>query len=538
MTAQAPGRVVAFVDIGTNSVRLLIVRILPNESLTVLSDQKEVVRLGEKEFASGELQPAAMERLLRVCRHLVEVARHYGAEETVAVATSAMREARNQAVLVRRLSREVDLDVRVISGVEEARLIYLGVASGLHLGKRLALFIDIGGGSTELAVGDQNAHRYLESLPLGAIRLTTLFLPDETGPISAEGYAQLQWHVRNAAVYATQQVNSLHPALTVGSSGTVENLAQVASRYIGKDTAPETSLRLDHLKKVMRMLCALPLERRRGVPGINPERADIIIAGGAILETLMEEMHLRSVQVSRRGLRDGLLVDYLARTERTPWMAQVSVRMRSVLQLGRACNFDEAHSRKVANLTLQLFDSARRSGLHRLGDAERELLEYTALLHDVGAFLSYHNQHAHTYYLIRNYDLLGFDEREVAIMATSALYHRRTLPRKTHPEFAVLDKSAQHTVEILSLFLRLAESLDRGHTGVVRAAELHKEGDSVLLALQCERECDLQVWGVKTHEKAVQKVLHRALATKVTVGPAQPTRKRRGSRRTQGQGES
>ena len=356
-----------------------------------------------------------------------------------------------------------------------------------------------------------------------------MFLSDETGPVAHERYAQLQWHVRNAAIYATQQVKSLRVALTVGSSVTVENLAQVASRYLGKGAAPDTALRLDHLKKVSRMLCSLPLEQRRAVPGINPERADIIIAGAAILETLMEEMNVKSIQVTRRGLRDGLLVDYLARTEGTPWMARLSVRKRSVLQLGKACGFDETHSERVTKLALQLFDSARRHGLHNLDGAERELLEYAGLLHDIGGFLSYHNQHAHTYYLIRNYDLLGFNGREVAIMATSALYHRRSLPRKTHPEFAALDKAAQHTVEVLSLFLRLAESLDRGHTGLVRSAKLRKAGDSVVLAVQCERECELQLWGVKTHEKAVEKVLKRKLAIEVAIRPAKAATEGTGS---------
>jgi exopolyphosphatase/guanosine-5'-triphosphate,3'-diphosphate pyrophosphatase len=513
-------QVVGFVDLGTNSVRLLVVRVKPNHSYTVLTDQKEVVRLGEREFVQGSLYPAAMERALLVCRHFVEVARNYGANEIVAVATSALREASNQSAFVRRLRREADLDVHVISGIEEARLIYLGVSSNMDLGNRVALFVDIGGGSTELAVGDQQRYRYLESLQLGAIRLTALFLPDEKGPISAQQYAQLQWHVRNTAVYGVQQVRSHQVQLAVGSSGTIENLAQVAARALAKSNAArEDVLRFDLLQKTSSLLRSLSLEERRAVPGINPERADIIIAGAAILETLMQELDLAEVQVSRRGLRDGLLFDYLARSEHASWARQMSVRRRSVLQLGRACHFDEVHSQRVANLVCEIFDSAREAGLHDLEDEDRELLEYAALLHDIGSFLSYYNQHAHTYYIIRNADLIGFDQREIAIMATAALYHRRSTPRKKHPEFASLDPSSQHIVQVLSLFLRLAESLDRGHAGVVSHARLRVAGDTVLLDIVCRRDCELQLWGVLTHRRAVEQVFRRKFIAEVRREP-------------------
>jgi exopolyphosphatase/guanosine-5'-triphosphate,3'-diphosphate pyrophosphatase len=512
--------VVAFVDLGTNSVRLLVARIKPNHSYTVLTDQKEVVRLGEREFVEGSLDPAAMERALLVCRRFVEVAHNFGAQDILAVATSALREARNQSAFVRRLRREADLDVHVISGVEEARLIYIGVSNSMNLGDKLALFVDIGGGSTEIAVGDQHRHRYLESLQLGAIRLTSLFLPDERGPISAQQYAQLQWYVRNTAVYAVQQVRSHKVQVAVGSSGTIENLAQVAARAFKSDAAREDVLRFDRLQKTVSLLCSLSLEERRAVPGINPERADIIIAGAAILDTLMQELDLPEIQVSRRGLRDGLLFDYLARSEHASWVRQMSVRKRSVLQLGRACGFDEDHSQRVANLALEIFDSGREARLHRLAVEERELLEYAGLLHDIGSFLSYYNQHMHTYYLIRNADLIGFDQRETAIMATVALYHRGSMPRKKHPEFAGLDKGSQHIVRVLSVCLRLAESLDRGHAGVVRHARLRKAGPKAILEISCLRDCELQLWGVRTHERAVKEVFGRTLATEVTVEAA------------------
>jgi len=502
-------------------VRLLLVRINPNHSYTILTDQKEVVRLGEGEFAEQRLQPEAIQRTALVCRKFTEIARRQGATEVHAVATSATREAQNQGEFLRYLRREAHLDVRVISGLEEARLIYLGVSSGIHLHDRQALFIDIGGGSTELVVGDQKQHQFLDSLQLGAIRLTTLLLPSHTGSVSPKEYAKLQWHVRNMAVYAIQEIRQQRLDLAVGSSGTIENLAQIAARaYAADGGRREDVLSRVHLRSVVEMLCSLPLEKRREVPGINPERGDIIIGGAAILDTLMEDLGLEEIHISKRGLRDGLFVDYLARSDQGYLVREMTVRKRSVVQLARACSSDEAHAQVVADLALELFDSAKEAGLHRLGEQERELLEYAALLHDIGAFLSYYNQHAHTYYLIRNADLLGFDQNEIAIMATAALYHRRALPRKSHPEFAVLDKRSQRIVQELSLFLRLAESLDRGHEEVVRHARLRLSDGKIVLDLTALRECQLQVWAARGHERAVEKVFGRPMAIELTMEAA------------------
>ena len=199
------GQVTAFIDIGTNSVRLLLVRVNPNHSYSVLNQEKEIVRLGEGEFVDQYLQPKAMERAALVCKKFNEMAEACGAEEIIAIATSATREAANKAVFLRLLQQEAHLEVRTISGLEEARLTYMGLSSGHHLGSRQALFLDIGGGSTEVVVGDQTQHQVLDSLKLGAIRLTTLFfLPEEQGPVADERYALIRQYVRNAAVRTVQ----------------------------------------------------------------------------------------------------------------------------------------------------------------------------------------------------------------------------------------------------------------------------------------------------------------------------------------------
>lgn len=384
------GQLVGFIDIGTNSVRLMLVRISANRSYHVVNLQREVVRLGEEEFADHLLRPAAVERAVLVCRSFAELARSHGADEIVAVATSATREARNQGAFVARLQAEAGLDVHVISGREEARLIYLGVLGRVELGERTAFCLDIGGGSTEVIVGDAHRHLFLDSLPLGAVRLAgDPNLPDVSGRVSSDDYQRLQRAVRLASVHAVKAVRGFDVDVAFGTSGTVRNVVAVAARVLHEsEPQRDETASLADVRRVVKLLRGLSLEERRGVPGLNPDRADIVVAGAAVLETLMTDLGLPAVTaLTECGLRDGMLMDYLSRSPHAALVHELTVRERSVLRLLRVCNADEAHARHVARLALELFDSSRAAGFHRLGADERELLEYCALLHDIGTFI-------------------------------------------------------------------------------------------------------------------------------------------------------
>jgi len=515
--ALPTGDVVAFIDLGTNSVRLLVVRIASAHAYAVITQQKEMVRLGEGEFVAGQLQPAAIGRTVQVCRQFAELARSYGAREIMAVATAATREARNRGELLEALRDEAGIDMRTISGLEEARLTYLGIASGVHLGGRTAAFIDVGGGSTEIIIGDQRQYTDLDSIRAGAVRLATLFTAGSEAPVGVELYEAMRRYVRNAAMRVTQRLRA-HPAsVAFGSSGTIENLAAVSARALHnrRPIRHETLTRAD-LGKAAELLRGLPLEERRKVPGLTPERADIIVPGAAILETVMDELKLKAIHVSERGLREGLLQDYLAREFAGESVPELSVRGQSVLRLAHACNADTDHAARVSGLALALFDSAREAGLHALGEWERELLEWTGYLHDVGAFLSYTNHHEHSYYIIRHADLLGFDQLELSIMAATAFFHRRTFPRKRHPEFAALDDRAQCIVRVLCVLLRIAESLDRSHAGLVTGARFLPAGKKdIVLQLTAPLGCQMELWGVEHHADAVMKAFGRKMTVEV-----------------------
>jgi exopolyphosphatase/guanosine-5'-triphosphate,3'-diphosphate pyrophosphatase len=513
------GRVVGFIDIGTNSIRLLLVKINPNGSYLLLTKQKETVRLGDKEFIDRILQQSAMERAVIVCKRFMELSRAYGIEEVISVATSATRDASNKVQFLEMLKKEANLEVCTISGIEEARLIYLGVSNGLGLGNAKAIFIDIGGGSTEVSVGDEKQYYFLHSLNLGTIRLTNMFLPDETGPVSLELYEQIKAYIRHRVSSVIREISQYKISCTIGSSGTIENLAKIAFVYLHKIVHEDCEiLKYEDLKKIVRDMCTLSLEERRKFPGINSQRADIIITGAAIIETLMEELDLSEIHVSKCGLREGLLVDYLSKSELSYMITQMSVRRRSVMQLGLTCNFDEEHAHVVTNLALELFDGIQALEIYDFREGDRELLEYGSTLHDIGRFLSCDTHQYHAYHIIRESKLPGFQPEEIEIIANLAYFHRKKSPKKKHPNFAELNKDIVESVRILSALLRIAEGLDRSHSGIISHVRVYiASTDILVLEIHALRECQLELWEVEKQKKYFKKIFGYNLQCKVII---------------------
>ncbi len=508
-------RVVTFMDVGTNSARLLLVRINPNHSYTVLTNQKEVIRLGEGEFSDEEvLQPEAMQRALDVLSRYSAAAKHYQSDEVIAVATSATREAKNQADFLKMLERECGLELRVISGKEEARLVYLGVSSGVNLADNKAMFIDIGGGSTEVAYGNQHEYDYLDMFKLGAIRLTQLyFLPGDEAVVTPSHYALIKNYVRNTAIRAINRLRAENTGICYGSSGTIMNVGEmILQRSEKRRLVRDDMVTLEQIKELAAYLCSLPLDERRKVPGINPERADIIVAGIAVLETLLTEIGVKQICISDRSLRDGLLVDYLDRMGIGAYGESISIRERSVLQLARSCHFDEKHARTVAALSDQIFTGLRDCRLINLGEPERELLRYSCLLHDIGTFLSYTNHDQHSYYLVRNTDMLGFDQTELEMMAIISKFHRKGWPKLKFPELAELDKERLTCVRQLAVILRIAESLDRTHMDVIKSVSIKPiDKKRVQLVAAANGDCQLEAWGMSNHVNSFAKAFNRIL---------------------------
>lgn len=502
----------AFMDFGTNSVRLLVVRIEPNQAYTVLQVLKETVRLGEGEFARQRLQPRAMERALGAARRFADIARSAGAEQIVGVGTAAIREAENRQAFLSRLHDETGIDLHVVSGKEEARLIFLGVVGGFDLGERNAFLIDIGGGSTETSVGTRHEALYLNSLKLGAIRLSSRFRPNSIGSYSSGLYARTKAYVQNEASRTLAELRAFPIDIAVGSSGTIENLGDVCVRaFRGRPRQPDDMLTYEELSHGVQMLCDLSLDERRQVPGINPARADIIVGGAAILDVLMSELNLVEIKISDRGLRDGLLHDYLARHGHADVGREVPLRLRSVLQLGRACRFIEEHARQTAFLALRLFDSAAAAGLLELGGQERELLEYAAYLHHIGSFLTYSGYQKHSRYLVRNAELLGFDDYESVFISLIILHHRGSLSLKKGGEIASLSPRDQDSLGVLSTLLRMAEHLDRGQAGVISDVKLQTSGTDLVLEVRASKDSHVEMTSLENQRDVIESVFGRRL---------------------------
>lgn len=498
------GRTVAILDLGSNSLRMMVVRIGENRVTSVLNQVKQMVRLGEGAFEEHRLQPEPMRRTIAALRGFAGMCRSYSVDEIVALATAAVRDAANGQEFMDEIRRETGIDFTVISGREEARLICRGVSVALEPFSGKRMFIDIGGGSTELSVARGNDILELESLKLGAVRLAGLF--PCAGQVSSMRYAEMQKYVRDHAVLPLQRMEAQAPGELVGSSGTIQSLAEMAvamARESGRKTGDTAEvLSYGGLRRVVKALCERDENERMSLPGMNPRRTGILIPGAAILQTVMEELDFDSVRVSGRGLRDGALADYLERL--FPEKGRLSVRDESVLRLARLCRFEEAHSRHVAGLAVMLFDSARELGLYRGPARMRELLHYAGLLHDIGIFISFTKHNVHSHYLIQNSEMLGFTQKEVSFLAALAFFHRYGYSRKDKGVVTLTDDWQEHA-RYLSLFLSLAEGMDKSHRQAAVSAAFVRQEKGLVLAVRTSAPCPVEQERLKRCFKALEK---------------------------------
>lgn len=458
---------VAAVDIGTNSVHLVVARVTGPQAFEVLEREKEMVRLGSGGGDMKSLEVDAMDRAIGALARFREVADVHGAR-VVAVATSAVREADNRGVFLARARDEAGVHVEIISGVEEARLIHLGVLQAVPVFDQTLLLCDIGGGSTELLVGRQGDTLAARSMKLGSNRLTQRFFPEHRlQPGAAESCRR---HVRAILDPFARDVGRIGFGVAVGSSGTIGAVCAMALARRGETplkTWNNFQLTFEDLEAVVRALVKAPsVAARAKLPGLDPRRADIILAGALILEQVFQAFGITTMTFSDYALREGVLLDAWQRRHGGSLHHLSNLRRTGVDRLAGVMDEDREHSIHVARLALDLFDAT--AALHGLGDDAREYLEAAALLCNIGLFVSHAGHHRHSYYLIRNSELLtGFTDREIELVAQIARYHRKGSPRPSHPEFAALPRADQDLVRACAGLLRIAIGLDRTHAARV-----------------------------------------------------------------------
>ncbi|MFN0091362.1 MAG: HD domain-containing protein [Acidimicrobiales bacterium] len=483
--------VYAAIDIGTNSFHLLVARMSPNRRFEILAAEKEMVRLGSGAKDMKELQPEAMDRGVACLRRFKQVAEAYDpAVRTKAVATSAVREAANQDVFLARARAEAGVEVEVVSGVEEARLIHLGVRQAVAVGERQVLVVDIGGGSTEFVIARGGQVIEARSLKVGAIRLTERFFPD--GRSSAKRVERCRQHIRSFLAADAVDYRAIGHDLAVGSSGTIGNLAEMIDGLRRGDAAPAKSINgfrftRDELEKAVQHLVDVetPEERLRAVPGLDAHRADIIVGGALLLEGAFEAFGIEAMTVSSFALREGLLMDQLQEYHGDALHHLSDLRRASVDQLAELFDDHREHSAHVTELALQIFRQTQL--LHGLDESAVDYLEAAGLLHNVGRFVAHSAHHRHSYYLIRNTEhLTGFTNREIELIALVARYHRKSEPRLKHPEFALLSEADQRIVCVLAGILRVAIGLDRSHSQLVERVRCRLDLERRRLVIEAE----------------------------------------------------
>lgn len=485
---------IAVLDLGSNSLRMIIVCIRENGGMSLLNQVKHMVQLGEGAFLNNTLQEDAMNRTMEVLVSFAEACKSYNVEETLAIATAAVRDAQNGQAFLDEIAEATGISFTCVSGKEEARLIYLGVADEFEKTPTMRFFLDIGGGSTEFISGDSYFYRELDSVKMGCVRLANMFTQGKTGKISESLYAQMQSYVRTLSAHTFSRMQSYFPTEMVASSGTAQNLALMAAHMEHGEKKPKNAERVLTYKglcKLVKILCDSTEEERKNIMGINPRRVNVLIPGAAILQTVMEELGFDYLNVSNFGLRDGILKDYLDKTYATNTLDHVSVQEKSVLKLARVCNFEESHARHVAKLALRLFDTSKMSELHNMGKEWRNLLYYSALLHDIGIFIAFTMHDDHGKYLITHHNLLGFTQREISILAGLVATHRMKL-KNTHV-FDSLDPSAKECAHKLSLMLKVAEALEVTHSKHVDDATLSITSENITkLTIYHNAPCPLE----------------------------------------------
>ena len=491
----------AAIDIGSNSIKLVVVDATASDAFAVLAREKETVRLAHNTLREGHLSASAIERACECVKRFRSLAESCGAERVVAIATASVREADNATEFVATVARQTGVHVEILSGIEEARLISLAVCYGCGAGGASMLNIDIGGGSTEISLVRDGVPVSLFSVKLGAVGLTEEFLAYD--PPKPRELRALKVRIRGTLERPHRELCDATWQQTTGTSGTIlaigEALRSAEMRDLGRARTPgaqpvAAEVAIDQLERFNERIALMDVRERKSFHGISAERAEIVIAGGQILEGVMQALGIKVLRTCDWALREGVIIDRLREFEsesRPPLPDEADQRLRAVRAVGRRFGYEESHALQVAKLAEQMFDSlAALCGLTR---HQRLLLSAAALLHDTGYHIAHESHHKHSLYLIKHSELTGFSEEERAVIANVARYHRGSPPKERHPDYAALEEADRNTVCRLAALLRVANALDRSHDGRVREVRCTRDGQILLLELRSESTCEEEI---------------------------------------------
>lgn len=499
----------AAVDIGSNSIRMLAAETVPGAPPRILAADRQVTRLGESVFRTGAISDEAMSLACAVLTRMAETYKRLDVVGVRAVATAAVRDTRNQQAFVERASRCLGTPVEIIPGREEARLIHLGVQSRWPQPGKRVLIVDIGGGSAEIVASDDGRLRDAVSKQLGAVRLRGLFL--ESDPPEARQLHRMREYIAERIAGTPQHfgVHSWDRAIATSATAAAVICAVNRIPRPRRDEADRHRASTAQVRKLNEKLSALPLAERRKVTGIGPSRAEIIVAGAAVLLSVLEAFGLPSVYYSAAGVRDGIVADLAARGVGRELSELSREQRKEVEGMARKYGVALPHARKVAELAHRLFEGLHP--LHGLSPGYGKVLQAAAFLHDVGHFVNDTSHHKHSYYLVANSDFSGFTARERELIANLCRYHRKAMPSAAHSNLQGLAPDEKRAVLLLAPILRLADSLDRAHEQRIRGVDCQVRNGQVFVRLASPEDIDLEQWAAERAGETFRQVYGKAV---------------------------
>ncbi len=483
------------IDIGTNSIRCIIVEADPQGSFRVLDDEKAMVRLGEGLTKTGFISSVAIDRAIDALRRMAKISVGLNAEIAAVVATSAVRKALNRNEFLRQVKAATDLDIKVISGSEEAELATLSVHHNFAMAQQRYGVADIGGGSVEIVLATGHHAETITSLELGAVFLTEKFL--HSGSISHSDLKKLRKYIRKT-LKKTEVGAGLAATCLIGSGGTMTNIGSMVMAMRGEQYESVHRYEVLHSEIIhlLAMLSRKTHKERLNIPGLNPERADIILAGIILTDELMWQMRTNQLRINAQGIREGLILQSLQKRGLISQPQQSRDWRDSLLEFAHSCRFDELHSTQVNRLAMKIF--AAVAAKKQLSARHGQLLEAGALLHDIGYFIGYDRHHKHSYHLIRHANLFGFTPREREVIANIARYHRKAKPKKSHENFFQLNVEDQALVRKLGGILRLADGLDRRRNRQISDIACRVHEDNFELKLFGKDDLSVELYGAQS----------------------------------------
>ncbi|MGF1458052.1 MAG: Ppx/GppA phosphatase family protein [Leptolyngbyaceae cyanobacterium] len=488
----------AAIDIGTNSIHMIIVEAVSQRNFKVIEREKAMIKLGAGVFATNRLSDRAFQTGIETIHRYVQLAEQVGVDDVITAATSAIREAQNGDAFLAELVQRTGLEPRIISGKEEARLIFLAVRNSISLMDDTALVFDIGGGSTEAVIGNRQEVLYGESLPLGVLRLLDMF--EDKGPITPEGRHVVESHIQFLAQKTIDKLRDIGFDRVVGTSGTIRTLGEAALLRADQDAPRSLNAEVVPLKDLSALTANLlekPLSDRAQVDGISDKRADAIHLGGVLLTQLLTLAGTKEITLCEASLREGMVLDYLQRHAREIAASpeRGNLRDRKMAQLAQKYQCDLPRNEHVARLALALFDQTQT--LHEYGGYERDLLKYAALVHDIGQFVSFRKHHKNSRYLIKRTDHRGFTSAEILLIGHLARYHCKAPPTKRHSKFKKLSKAQRQLVQVLSGMLRIAVNLDKTQNQRVVDIACDLTKHALTIGVTGVGNLDLEVWAAQ-----------------------------------------